>query len=60
MQPPLDGIWGLPAEKLAELPGYDPDVAKNRAEARDDAVVEQVGGGGGHPAWRTPPSSRCR
>ena len=43
MQPPLDGIWGLPAEKLAELPGYDPDVAKNRAEAR--AIMEKLGYG---------------
>ena len=38
MQPPADeakgGIWGLPKEMLEELPGYDPDVAKNRAEAR--------------------------
>jgi len=43
MQPPPDGIWGLPAEKLAELPGYDPDVAKNRAEAR--AIMEKLGYG---------------
>jgi hypothetical protein len=26
MQPPPDGIWGLPVDKLAELPGYDPDI----------------------------------
>jgi hypothetical protein len=43
MQPPPDGVWGLPAEKLAELPGYDPDVAKNRSEAR--AIMEKLGYG---------------
>jgi peptide/nickel transport system substrate-binding protein len=34
MQPPPDGLWGMPAEMLRTLPGYDPDVAKSRAEAR--------------------------
>src|SRR5438067_5555275 len=43
MQPPPDGIWGLPVDKLAELPGYDPDVEKNRAEAR--AIMEKLGYG---------------
>ena len=43
MQPPPDGVWGLPPEKLAELPGYDPDVQKNRAEAR--AIMEKLGYG---------------
>ena len=43
MQPPPDGIWGLPVDKLAELPGYDPDVAKNRAEAR--AIMQKLGYG---------------
>jgi peptide/nickel transport system substrate-binding protein len=43
MQPPPDGIWGLPAEKLAELPGYSSDVAKHRAEAR--AIMEKLGYG---------------
>ena len=43
MQPPPDGVWGLPGEKLAELPGYSSDVAKNRAEAR--AIMEKLGYG---------------
>jgi len=43
MQPPPDGVWGLPGEKLAELPGYSSDVAKNRAEAR--AIMERLGYG---------------
>jgi peptide/nickel transport system substrate-binding protein len=34
MQPPPDGVWGLPPEALASVPGYGPDVAKNREEAR--------------------------
>ena len=43
MQPLPDGIWGLPAGKLVELPGYSSDVAKNRAEAR--AMMEKLGYG---------------
>jgi peptide/nickel transport system substrate-binding protein len=31
---PPEGIWGMPAELMQQLPGYDPDVAKNRTEAR--------------------------
>ena len=34
MQPPPEGVWGLPAEVLQTLPGYDPDVRTSRAEAR--------------------------
>jgi peptide/nickel transport system substrate-binding protein len=34
MTPPPEGSWGLPSEVLKTLPGYDPDVAKSRAEAR--------------------------
>ncbi len=30
---PPEGIWGMPAELMQKLPGYDPDVARNRAEA---------------------------
>ena len=35
MLPPPEGAWGLPAEELASLPGYGPDVAANRARARE-------------------------
>ncbi len=35
MQPPPQGVWGMPPEILGKLPGYDPDVAKNRAQARE-------------------------
>jgi len=34
VQPPPGGLWGMPADQLKDLPGYDPDVAKNRAQAR--------------------------
>jgi peptide/nickel transport system substrate-binding protein len=34
MMPPPEGVWGMPPEMLMSLPGYGPDVEKNRAEAR--------------------------
>jgi peptide/nickel transport system substrate-binding protein len=34
MEAPPAGLWGLPPEILQTLPGYGPDVAANRAEAR--------------------------
>src|SRR6202048_4292197 len=34
MQPPPEGVWGMPRDMLRILPGYDPDVTKNRAQAR--------------------------
>ena len=43
MLPPPEGVWGMPPEMLATLPGYDPDVAKNRAEARK--IMEKLGYG---------------
>ena len=41
MQPPPAGLWALPAEELKTLPGYSPDVEKNRAEARK--MMEKLG-----------------
>ena len=43
MHPPPDGLWGMPAELLQKLPGYDPDVAKSRAEARK--LMKELGYG---------------
>jgi peptide/nickel transport system substrate-binding protein len=43
MQPPPQGVWGMPAEMLRTLPGYDPNVSKNRAEARE--IMEKAGYG---------------
>jgi len=41
MQPPPDGLWGMPPELLRTLPGYNPDVGKNRAQAR--TLMEKLG-----------------
>jgi peptide/nickel transport system substrate-binding protein len=43
MLPPPGGLWGMPDEMLETIPGYDPDVQKNRAEARK--VIEKLGYG---------------
>jgi peptide/nickel transport system substrate-binding protein len=43
MQPPPEGLWGMPPEMLKTLPGYDPDVQKNRTEARQ--IMEKLGYG---------------
>jgi len=43
MMPPPEGIWGMPPDMLRTLPGYDPDVQKNRAEAR--RLMEKLGYG---------------
>src|SRR2546421_8702238 len=33
MMPSPEGVWGMPSEMLQNLPGYDPDVQKNREQA---------------------------
>jgi peptide/nickel transport system substrate-binding protein len=43
MQPLPEGLWGMPPAVLRELPGYDPDVQKNRAAARQ--IVQKLGYG---------------
>ncbi len=43
MLPPPEGVWGMPLEMLATIPGYGPDVQANRAEAR--AIMEKLGYG---------------
>ena len=43
MMPPPAGAWGMPPEVLHSLPGYGPDVQKNRAEARD--IMKKLGYG---------------
>ena len=41
--PPPDGVWGMTPEVLYSLPGYGPDVQKNRTEAR--AIMQGLGYG---------------
>jgi peptide/nickel transport system substrate-binding protein len=43
MEPPPPGVWGMPADILATVPGYDPDIAKARAAARD--TMQKLGYG---------------
>jgi peptide/nickel transport system substrate-binding protein len=41
--PPPAGVWGMPTDFLATVPGYSPDVAKNRAAARE--IMAKLGYG---------------
>src|SRR6266404_161798 len=43
MLPPPQGLWGMPPELLNTIPGYDPDVQKNRASARE--IMQKLGYG---------------
>ena len=43
MLPPPEGVWGMPAEMLATLPGYGEDVERNRAEAQ--RIMRRLGYG---------------
>jgi len=43
LQPPPEGVWGMPPEMLRTIPGYDPDIQKNRTEAR--AIMAKLGYG---------------
>jgi len=47
MLPPPEGLWGMPPDRLKLLPGYDPDVQKNRTEARK--IMRQLGYGPDNP-----------
>jgi peptide/nickel transport system substrate-binding protein len=43
MQPPPEGIWGMPTYAMRNLPGYDPDIASSRAKAVK--IMEKLGYG---------------
>ncbi|HEX9361709.1 MAG TPA: ABC transporter substrate-binding protein, partial [Bradyrhizobium sp.] len=43
LQPPPAGSWGMSRDVLETLPGYDPDVQKNRKEARQ--IIQKLGYG---------------
>jgi peptide/nickel transport system substrate-binding protein len=49
MQPPPAGLWGMAADDLKALPGYGPDIEKNRTQAR--AIMQKLGYG---PAKQLP------
>ncbi len=41
MLPTPAGVWGMPEAMMKDMTGYNPDVAKNRAEGR--AIMEKLG-----------------
>jgi peptide/nickel transport system substrate-binding protein len=43
MLPPPEGLWGMPDDMLRTIPGYDPDVKKNRDQARE--IMKKLGYG---------------
>ena len=43
MLPGPEGQWAMPKEMVRKLPGYDPDVAKSRAEAQK--IMQSLGYG---------------
>jgi peptide/nickel transport system substrate-binding protein len=43
MLPAPEGLWAMPTEMMEKLPGYDPDVAKRREEARK--IMQALGYG---------------
>jgi peptide/nickel transport system substrate-binding protein len=43
LQPPPAGSWGMPPEVLETLPGYNPNVQKNRGDARQ--IMQKLGYG---------------
>ncbi len=45
MQPAPEGVWGMPTDILRTLPGYSPEIGKNREEARK--IMEKAGYGAG-------------
>jgi peptide/nickel transport system substrate-binding protein len=45
LQPPPGGLWGMPPDEVKKLPGYGPDIEKNRAEGRQ--IMQQLGYGPG-------------
>jgi peptide/nickel transport system substrate-binding protein len=47
LQVPPGGLWGVAPDQLKQLPGYDPDVANNRAQARQ--IMETLGYGKNNP-----------
>jgi len=47
LEPPPGGLWGMPPDQIEALPGYDPDVEKNRNQARQ--IMQKLGYGPDKP-----------
>jgi peptide/nickel transport system substrate-binding protein len=47
MLPTPEGVWGMPSAMLQTIPGYGPDIEKNRADAR--AIMTKLGYGPDKP-----------
>jgi peptide/nickel transport system substrate-binding protein len=47
LQPQPTGLWGMPADEIAKLPGYDADVHKSRNQARE--IMRKLGYGPDNP-----------
>ena len=47
LQPPSEGIWGIPREKLEQLTGFGLDVSRNHEEAR--TLMRSLGLWAGRP-----------
>ncbi|MGD9617674.1 MAG: ABC transporter substrate-binding protein [Alphaproteobacteria bacterium] len=43
LQPPPEGFWGMPTERVMTLPGYGGDVKENREKARE--LMQKAGYG---------------
>jgi peptide/nickel transport system substrate-binding protein len=41
LQPPPGGLWGMPPDEVKKLPGYGPEIEKNRTEGRQ--IMQQLG-----------------
>lgn len=47
MLPLPEGLWGIPPDRLQSVVGYDPDIEKSRAEARE--LLKKAGFGSDNP-----------
>ena len=47
LEAPPEGVWGIGPDQLADVPGFGPDVAKNREEGR--RIMRELGYGPDKP-----------
>ena len=58
LEPPPGGLWGMPPDQITTLPGYDPDVQKNRNQARQ--IMQKLGYGPDKPLGDVGADIFCR